>query len=158
MTLSRIKYRFFAALADLVINVVVIFFIMILTSTAPLISLIIDGSSIQFDAVLLYRIVQAGIIIEIYLIVYSTVVPLYTHGQTLGKYLFKIRMVMQDETDCGFAALFIRQTLAKTLLNALTFGFSIIVSFILILYRRDRSSIADILAKTKVVDVVSKEE
>lgn len=155
MIQSKIKYRFFASIADLVISLIVIFFIMVLTSTSPLITLIIEGSAITVDVLLLFKLIQAGIIIETFLIVYSTVIPLYSHGQTLGMYLFKIKVVKEDETECTFSSLFIRQTLANTLLPILTFGISALVSCFLILFRRDRASIGDILGKIKVVDVES---
>ena len=101
----------------------------------------------------LIELVQVGLVIEIIFILYYISIPVRNHGQTIGKKMLKIRVVKDDGKDADFSTLFMRQAIAEQLLGALTFGATYIVNALLALFRKDKKSISDVFANTKVVFV-----
>ena len=89
---------------------------------------------------------------------YFTVVQYLMGGQTIGKKLFRIKVVMVDGTPITFASLFTREILGKLLLNFINIFLANFASYMLMLYREDRRAIGDIFAKTMVVDITNREE
>jgi uncharacterized RDD family membrane protein YckC len=65
--------------------------------------------------------------------------------------MLKIRVVNDNGEDVNFSTLFMRQAIAEQLLGALTFGMSYIVNALLALFRKDKKSVSDVFANTKVV-------
>lgn len=89
---------------------------------------------------------------------YFTLVPYILDGQTLGKKIFRIKVVMVDGSKITFASLFIREILGKLLLNFINIFLANLASFVLMLYREDKRAIGDIFAKTMVVDITQNYE
>ena len=87
---------------------------------------------------------------------YFTLIPYLLDGQTLGKKIFRIKVVNERGEKASLKRLFIREIFGKFLLNFVSFFFGHLISFILLESRNDKKSIADILAATIVVDVEKK--
>jgi uncharacterized RDD family membrane protein YckC len=151
MKIAAIRYRLLAFIADLIINSVMVFLILVLTSSDFLINLLF-GEATVINLFILYKLIQVAILVAAYLVVYTVIIPLYTRGQTLGYYIFKIRIVKEDNKEVDFVSLFIREIIGRLALDITTFGMSFIISFILMVYRADNCGIQDILGRTKVVD------
>lgn len=109
------------------------------------------------------------------IILYFVVLPLYKNGQTLGKKLFKIKVVREDNEDLNANELILRNVIVNGLLNTfiafcLVFllsefeyftivsilGFAqtilIIVSALMIIFRKDKKGLQDIITKTHVIN------
>ncbi len=86
---------------------------------------------------------------------YFTVIQYLLNGQTIGKKLFRIKVVMIDGSDITFSSLFIREILGKLLLNFVNVFLANFASYMLMLYRDDRRAIGDIFAKTMVIDITN---
>ncbi len=109
------------------------------------------------------------------IILYFVVLPLYQKGQTLGKKIFKIRIVREDNEDLSANELIIRSVIINGLLNTLLSfclvfllsGFEyftivsilgliqlilIIVSICMMIFRKDKKGLQDIITKTHVID------
>ena len=86
---------------------------------------------------------------------YFTLVPYLLDGQTLGKKIFRIKVVMVDGSEITFASLFVREILGKLLLNFINIFLANLASYALMLYREDKRAIGDIFAKTMVVDITN---
>ncbi|MEA4820719.1 MAG: RDD family protein [Erysipelotrichales bacterium] len=157
MKIASIKYRIFAYIADTIVNAIVIILILLFTSSSSLISILSGGTSV-INIFILLKLIQVGMLITTYLVVYSVIIPLYTKGQTLGYFLFKIRVVQEDGSNVTFMNMFIREMLGRLALTLTTMGLGFIVSFIIMLYRKDNCGIHDILGKTKVVDKITEEQ
>lgn len=108
------------------------------------------------------------------IILYFVVLPLYKNGQTLGKKIFKIKIVREDKEDLIANELIIRNIVVNGLLNTflafclvfLLSGFEyftitsilgfiqfvlVVVSACMIIFRKDKKGLHDIITKTKVV-------
>lgn len=157
MKSSKIRYRVMARLIDLIVCFVAIIITLFFTKTSEMVELIIEGSSATLDLPKLFSLLQAGFIIILFMIVYGAFIPTYTHGRTLGAYLFKIHIVNDDGSNCSFLQMFLRKTISEDTLLIFTMGLSEILSLLLILYRHDRLSISDIFSHTRVVDYTEKE-
>ena len=109
------------------------------------------------------------------IILYFVVLPLYQKGQTFGKKILKIRIVRDDKEDLTANELIIRNVIVNGLLNTLLSfclvfllpGFEyftivsilaliqtvlIIVSACMIIFRKDKKGLQDIITKTHVID------
>ena len=86
---------------------------------------------------------------------YFTLIPYLLDGQTIGKKLFRIKVVMVDGSKITFASLFIREILGKLLLNFINIFLANLASYVLMVYREDKRAIGDIFAKTMVVDITN---
>ena len=105
------------------------------------------------------------------IILYFVVLPLYQKGQTLGKKIFKIRIVRDDKEYLGANDLIVRNIIVNGLLNTLLSfclvfllsGFEyftivsilafvqitlIIISIFMIIIRKDKRGLQDIITKT----------
>lgn len=86
---------------------------------------------------------------------YFTLIPYLLDGQTIGKKLFRIKVVMVDGSKITFASLFVREILGKLLLNFINIFLANLASYVLMVYREDKRAIGDIFAKTMVVDITN---
>ena len=105
------------------------------------------------------------------IILYFVVLPLYKNGQTLGKKIFKIKIVREDKEDLTANELIIRNIVVNGLLNTflafclvfLLSGFEyftitsilgfiqfilVVVSACMIIFRKDKKGLHDIITKT----------
>lgn len=109
-------------------------------------------------------------------IIYFVVYPLYNNGQSIGKRLLKIKIVSNDDSSIGANSLFFRYMFIDGIgtsfislcliflfkdFNYMLFvsilGFLqvlvVIISIFMIIYRRDKRSLPDLIAGTKVIEV-----
>ena len=107
------------------------------------------------------------------IIIYFVVVPFFNSGQTLGKKFMHIKVKMKSNTKLSIISLFIRNLLINGLLYLImvvigslivpgnyyfifitVFGIVqivlLLVSMIMVLYRKDRRGLHDIFASTRV--------
>lgn len=149
--------RLLAWIIDLVIVGVVIVVLLLCTSLSAIFNLIKDGTSWTITLYSLIEIIQIGLVIEIFLIIYYISIPVRNKGQTFGKKMMKIRIVKNDGQDVDFSTLFLRQAISEQLIGALTFGASLLVGAALALYRKDKKTVSDVFANTKVIFVEEEE-
>ena len=69
----------------------------------------------------------------------------------------KINTEEDDGSNVDFSTLFMRQAIAEQLIGALTFGVSFVVNALLALFRKDKKSVSDVFANTKVVFIEEEE-
>ena len=153
MVKAPLLRRLLAWLVDAIIIGVVIVVVLLCTSLSAIFNLIKEGTSLTLTLYSLIELVQVGLVIEIIFILYYISIPVRNHGQTIGKKMLKIRVVKDDGKDADFSTLFMRQAIAEQLLGALTFGATFIVNALVALFRKDKKSISDVFANTKVVFV-----
>lgn len=162
MKKAPLKYRFLAFIVDFIVLAAVSCFVLYLFGAFGILKALIrneptaviqtnDGAN-HVNVADFVQIFFAGIIVEILIAGYLTLVPSLLKGQTFGMYLFKIRIVSFDCTKAPFGSIFVRQTLCMTMLPILTFGISLIADFFVILYRRDRLSLSDVISRCRIVD------
>ena len=157
MVKAPLLRRLLAWLVDAIIIGVVIVVVLLCTSLTAIFNLIKEGTSLTLTLYSLIELVQVGLVIEILFILYYISIPVRNHGQTIGKKMLKIRVVKDDGKDADFSTLFMRQAIAEQLLGALTFGATYIVNALVALFRKDKKSISDVFANTKVVFVEEEE-
>ena len=157
MVKAPLLRRLLAWLVDAIIIGVVIVVVLLCTSLTAIFNLIKEGTSLTLTLYSLIELVQVGLVIEIIFILYYISIPVRNHGQTIGKKMLKIRVVKDDGKDADFSTLFMRQAIAEQLLGALTFGATFIVNALVALFRKDKKSISDVFANTKVVFVEEEE-
>ena len=157
MVKAPLLRRLLAWLVDAIIIGVVIVVVLLCTSLTAIFNLIKEGTSLTLTLYSLIELVQVGLVIEILFILYYISIPVRNHGQTIGKKMLKIRVVKDDGKDADFSTLFMRQAIAEQLLGALTFGATFIVNALVALFRKDKKSISDVFANTKVVFVEEEE-
>lgn len=123
--------------------------------------------------------IKVGIIALLLGLVYYLGIPLISRGQTLGKRIFELKIVNQDETECSYRTLIIRQLLIiimfETYLYSIShlfiyvieitlntevikyyYSFGVIVSIVSCLFAaftHKHLAIHDLIAKTCVVGI-----
>lgn len=109
------------------------------------------------------------------MVLYFVVLPLYKNGKTIGKKIFKIKIAREDKEDLTANELILRNIIINGLLNTLLSfclvfllsGFEyftivsilafiqfvlVIISVIMMLVRKDKRGLHDIITKTHVID------
>jgi len=89
----------------------------------------------------------------VYAFLYQPVFLVLWHGQTPGKRLTGIKVVKEDGTSVNTFATLLRELLGKTIVYSLTFGFGSLFSFLWALISREKKTIPDAIAGTRVVSV-----
>lgn len=82
---------------------------------------------------------------------YFSVLPIITGGRTLGKYIFRIRVVKLNETRVTFGTLFLREVLSKCVLGFTTLGIIYIISLYYAITSKGYRTVHDRMANTLVV-------
>ena len=113
---------------------------------------VIAGFSISLSLSDIIAVYRSIFISTLLITAYYTLVPFLFDGQTLGKRFFRIKVVNEKGEKASLKRLFIREVFGKYLLNFVSFFFGHIISFVLMQSRKDKKSIADILAATVVID------
>ena len=155
MIKAKRMHRIAAFLLDGLITAIILFVILLLTSSANIFTLFWTGSTV----ITLYALInffQSVVVIVIALCIYYVVLPAYFNGQTIGKRLFGIKIVKKDGSDVDFVTLFVREMVGQIFLGYTTLGLTLIISSLLMGKRDDIRGIHDILADTKVIDITSK--
>ena len=155
MKLAKTKHRVAAYLVDFVITGLITAIVCFLFSI-DIYGIIIDviaGFSISLSLSDIIAVYRSIFISTLLITAYYTLVPFLFDGQTLGKRFFRIKVVNERGEKASLKRLFIREVFGKYLLNFVSFFFGHIISFVLLQSRKDKKSIADILAATIVIDV-----
>lgn len=155
MKLAKTKHRVAAYIVDFIITGLITAIICLLFSI-DIYGIIIDviaGFSISLSLSDIIAVYRSIFISTLLITAYYTLVPFLFDGQTLGKRFFRIKVVNERGEKASLKRLFIREVFGKYLLNFVSFFFGHIISFVLLQSRKDKKSIADILAATIVIDV-----
>lgn len=83
---------------------------------------------------------------------YFVVLPLFWKKQTLGRLIFKARVVKKDGTEAGIGNLLLREIVGTALLYLLLGGVSIVISTLILVVGSSRS-LADYIGKTRLISV-----
>lgn len=156
MKLAKIRHRIMASLLDL--GVVLGFLVLIVLMKLPFtISMLVTNESVATPK-FVFDVFRWGIIVAILLLIYYIIVPLLLKGQTLGKKVFKLKIVKENNDKIDPSTMFYREGIGGIFINIASLGITAIVSIIVMCLRDDNKGLADILAKTKVVDLYESEE
>lgn len=150
MKLAKIRHRIMATILDNII-IFAFIFVCLLGIWIDLIGLFVGDRIIDIDMVI--SLIGTGMLYSLFLLFYYMVVPIFLNGQTIGKWVFKIKVICDDDREIDYKVLFFREAICRILVRTLSIGLSSIVSFIIMLLRDDKKSLADVFAKTKVIDI-----
>ncbi len=156
MKLAKVRHRIMAALLDLAI--VISFFLIICLVKLPFLISMFTSSEHTVTTKFIVDVFRWGIIFAIIILVYYAIVPLVLDGQTIGKKIFKLKIVSENEEKVDYKTMIYREAIGRIFINFASLGLSAIVSVIVMALREDKRDIADILAKTKVIDLYESEE
>ncbi len=156
MKLAKARHRVMAVIVDFLI--VLLLSLLFYVNKIPFIIAAIRNPNINVDVKVIFDSFRSGAVLIIVLIFYFVAIPFYLKGQTIGKRIFKLKIVNEDGSDVGVKELFFREIIGKLFIDFLSLGLSIISSFIIMCLRDDKKSLADIIAKTKVIDIYREEK
>ena len=156
MKLAKVRHRFMAALLDLLI-VLVNFVAITLVKLPFLISMLKSNEHIVSTKFIL-DIFRWGVICCFLFLIYYAVIPVMMKGQTIGKKVFKLKVVKDTGEDISYKTTLYREAIGGIFIFFTSLGVTLIASFIIMNLREDKKSLADILAKTKVIDLYESEE
>lgn len=107
-----------------------------------------DAFHAYFDVETSYAALDA--IIALVSLIYVVVFPLFKNGQTIGKYLMSIRIISEAEnTELNPLQMILREFVAQ-LLYGITLGILLLISGLMVIFRKDKRSIHDLMASTSV--------
>lgn len=160
MKLAKPIHRAAAYIFDFIVTGIITLIVCLLCSF-DVYRVLVDSVFKNKDSLLsitdMFAFYRAIFISSLLICAYFTLLPFLLNGQTLGKKIFRIRVVNEKGEKASLKRLFIREIFGKFLLNFVSFFFGHLISYLLLKSRTDRKSIADILAATVVVDVDKKE-
>lgn len=135
---AKLWQRFFARILDgLIVGVPIVFIL---------------SFTVGYDFVIDPR---ANFIFNIFMILivtaYMIVLPVIWHGWTIGKRLMGIRVTHVDGTDVSWLVMAKRE-LFILVIYSVTFGLFLLLAGVMVITRRDKRALHDLMAKTKVSD------
>jgi len=157
MKLAKVRHRVMASLLDFVI-IAGLLGVVILGKLPIIISIFGQKGSATVTAKFVIDLFRYGIIYCIILLAYYVAVPLIFNGQTIGKKVFKLQIVKENGSKVDGRTMFYRECAGRIFINFASLGITSIVSVIIMILREDKKDLADILAKTKVIDLYESEE
>ena len=156
MKLAKLRHRVMAALLDLVI-VVGLLFVFTLFKLPSFIAVFRNNEHLVSTKVLI-DLFRWGVLFGVIFIVYYAITPILFNGQTIGKKVFKLQIQKENGETVGYKTMFYREAIGRIFINFSSLGMAAIASLIIMGLREDRKGLADILAKTKVVDLYEESE
>lgn len=150
MKLAKIRHRVIASIVD---NIIIIGVAIVAFSGTWSNLIFASNKDEVLNSIFFMRLIKSGMVYALFLLFYYMMVPMFYRGQTLGKRIFKIKVVGEDGKDVNYKILFFREAICRILVRTLSFGISSCASFIIMLLRDDKKSFADVFARTKVIDV-----
>ena len=150
MKLAKIRHRLIATVLDNCIIAVFMMIVLIGTWTELLYFLV---KGVEMSTSLAFDLLNAGVVYALFLLFYYMIIPIFISGQTIGKWIFKIKVVCEDGEDVDYKVLFFREAICRILIRTISAGISSIVSILVMIIRDDRKTLADVFAKTKVIDI-----
>ena len=156
MKLATVRHRIMSSLLDfgIVLGVLVVLTI----GKLPFIINMVTTHEHVVSSKFVLDVFRIGIMYTIILLIYYIVIPIFLNGQTIGKKIFKLKIIDTEEKELTFRSMFYREGIGRIFLNFASLGITIIVSTIIMILREDNKSLSDILAKTKVIDLYEREE
>lgn len=156
MKLARVRHRIMASLLDFSI----VFGLLILLSLIKLPFLIsmLNSSEHVVSTKLLIDLFRWGVLFAIIFVVYYAGIPIFLKGQTIGKKIFKLRVVKEDGSPVGYRTMFYRECIGRIFINFASLGLTIIASIVIMILREDKKDLKDVMARTKVIDLYESEE
>jgi len=150
MKLAKVRHRVIAGILDnlIIIGLVVILFIGVWPGVIA--SLV---SNEVLTLMMVVKFIRVVIVYTFILLVYYMLIPMFLKGQTIGKLIFSLKLIKEDNGEVDYHVLFFREAICRILLRTLSLGLSSIASFVIMVVREDNKTIADIFAKTKVIDL-----
>lgn len=156
MKLAKVRHRIMSALLDF--SIVVGLLMVIIIGKLPIIISIFSNTDHVVSTKFIVDIFRYGIIFAVIMLIYYIVLPLLFNGQTFGKKVFKLRVVRENGEELDYKTMFYREGIGRILVNIASLGVSVVVSTIIMILREDKKDLADIMAKTKVIDLYESEE
>ena len=150
MKLAKIRHRVVASIIDGIIIFCIVGLSLIGIWGTLLYALVKD---LPITLSMVIQLLRGGFLYALFLLFYYMVVPMFLKGQTIGKWLLKLKVVNEQGEDVGYKDLFFREAICRILLRNLSWGISSVVSLIVMIIRDDKKSVADVFAKTKVIDI-----
>lgn len=150
MKLAKIRHRVVATILDNLIILGCVGVLLLPTLVEFVYALVSDAT---ISLVMIFSLVRSGILYNLFILFYYMVIPIFIKGQTVGKWFLKIKVISDDDKDVDYKILFFREALCRILVRTLSMGMSSVVSFIIMTIRDDKKSLADVFAKTKVIDI-----
>lgn len=150
MKLAKVRHRIIAGLLDnlILFGLVIILFIGVWPG--------VIGSIVSREVLTIMMVAKFVRVIIVYafiLLVYYILIPMFLKGQTIGKMVFRLKLVNEDSSEVDYKVLFFREAICRILIRNLSFGISSIVSCLVMIIRDDNKTLSDIFAKTKVIDI-----
>ncbi|SOC44563.1 RDD family protein [Salinicoccus kekensis] len=135
---AKLWQRFFARIIDgLIVGVPIVF---ILSFTSGYEFVIDPGANFIFN-IFMILIVTA----------YMIVLPVIWYGWTIGKRLMGIRVTQSDSSDVSWTTM-LKRELFILVVYSVTFGLFLLLSGVMMITRKDKRALHDLMAKTKVSD------
>ena len=156
MKLAKVRHRIMSSLLDFGLAFGV--FVILTIGKLPFIISMLNESEHIVTSKFILDVFRYGIIFAIIILIYYIVVPIFFNGQTIGKKVFKLQIVSENGEKLDYKTMFYREGIGRIFINFASLGLTIIVSTIIMALREDRKDLADILAKTKVIDLYESEE
>lgn len=151
MKLAKIRHRVMATLLD---NAIIFLCVSVCLFNVWIELIYSLVNSEVMTSIMVFSFFRAGMFYALFLLFYYMVVPIVIFkGQTIGKRIFKIKVVCDGNKDVDYKVLFFREAICRILVRVLSMGLSGVVSFVIMLIRDDKKSLADVFAKTKVIDI-----
>lgn len=156
MKLAKVRHRVMASLLDFAV-VIAVLIILTVGKIPFLVSMIKDGEQVVTTKFIVDTF-RYGIIYTFFLLIYYVIVPLISNGQTIGKKVFKLQIVDENNQKLTAKTMFYREGIGRILIIFASLGVTSIVSVIIMSLRDDKRGLGDIIAKTKVIDLYESEE
>lgn len=156
MKLAKVRHRVMAALLDLAI-VSGLLIVASLFKLPVLISMFKSPEHVVTTKFII-DMFRWGILFAVIFIIYYAIIPIYFNGQTIGKKVFKLQILKENGEKIDYQTMFFREGLGRIFINFASLGITAIVSVIIMGLREDKKGLADIMSKTKVIDLYESEE
>ncbi len=148
---AKARYRIMAFVFDWLI----VYFFCALIMFFPIINLIKDaGNATMTETIsLMLCIIVFSLSCFIFIVFYFVIIPVILKGQTIGKKLFRIRVVKQNGSDVDYLTMFVREIIGMVLIDFASFGITVIIRLICLSIKNNRLTYQDVLSSTLIVDV-----
>ncbi|MFW6015320.1 MAG: RDD family protein [bacterium] len=144
------KLRFCAFLVDFLVSSIMLLIFYFMTLATPLKNATQLATYSYIENVSVFKKVNLGFIYfgflcNLYYFIYNVIIPIFTNGKTLGKYVFDLKITKENQLYVRMKDLLLREFIGK-ILSTLLFFFG----FIMIWIRKDDLGLHDIIANTEI--------
>lgn len=148
---AKARYRIMSFVFDWLI----VWFFCALIMFFPIINLIKDAKNATAAETisLMLCLIVFSLSCFIFIVFYFVILPVILKGQTIGKKMFRIRIIKQNGSDVDYLTMFVREIIGKVLIDFASFGITVIIRLICLAIKNNRLSYHDVLSSTAVIDV-----